>query len=79
MNVSILSLRRHSDPGEIFPATVRIKVQLVANSVYCIRTKKDRNLERSVLIVWTSPQIVGRLLPWFTLIWNMNKMQKLKQ
>ena len=33
MNVSILSLRRHSDPGEIFPATVRIKVQLVANAV----------------------------------------------
>ena len=33
MNVSILSLCRHSDPGEIFPATVRIKVQLVANAV----------------------------------------------
>ena len=33
MNVSIISLRRHSDPGEIFPATVRIKVQLVANPV----------------------------------------------
>ena len=33
MNVSILSLCRHSDPGEIFSATVRIKVQLVANPV----------------------------------------------
>ena len=33
MNVSILSLRRHSDPSEIFPATVTIKVQLVANAV----------------------------------------------
>ena len=42
MNVSILSLRRHSDPGEIFSATVRIKVQLVANPVgssfTCLRT-----------------------------------------
>ena len=33
MNVSILFLRWHSDPGEIFSATVRIKVQLVANPV----------------------------------------------
>ena len=29
----ILSLRRHSNPDEIFPATVRIKIQLVANAV----------------------------------------------
>ena len=36
MNVSILSLRRHSDPGEIFQATIRIKVQLVANAVSTI-------------------------------------------
>ena len=33
MNVSILALRRLSDPVEILSATVRIKVQLVANPV----------------------------------------------
>ena len=46
MNVSILSLRRHSDPGEIFPATVTIKVQLVANAVPLFELKNVTDRQR---------------------------------
>ena len=48
MNVSILSLRRHSDPGEIFPATVTIKVQLVANAVQAPSISERRDINHGL-------------------------------